>query len=159
MDMNIRKIQCINGIRAFVAAMLLATVWVVPAVAASDKAPDGKDAGKRLEEVKRALGEGREKARQLKNKAQAIERDLATLRRDMVAAAHIIQEQERRATGLVKALVKLKAEEQAKLARLAARRVHLLEGVDQPIGVAQHIQLSGGVLAEAQHSTLVHLAS
>ncbi len=123
--MNINKIQCINGIRAFVAAMLLATVWVVPAVAASDKAPDGKEAGKRLEEVKRALGEGREKARQLKNKAQAIERDLATLRRDMVAAAHIIQEQERRATGLVKALVKLKAEEQAKLARLAARRVQL----------------------------------
>ena len=123
--MNINKIKCINGIRAFVAAMLLATVWVVPAVAASDKVPDGKDAGKRLEEVKRALGEGHEKARQLKNKAQAIERDLATLRRDMVAAAHIIQEQERRATGLVKALVKLKAEEQAKLARLAARRVQL----------------------------------
>ena len=58
--MNINKIQCINGFRAFVAAMLLATVWVVPAVAASDKAPEGKDAGKRLEEVKRALGEGRD---------------------------------------------------------------------------------------------------
>jgi len=123
--MNIKKIQCLNGIRTFVAAMLLAIVWVVPAVAESDKAPDGKDAGKRLEEVKRALGEGREKARQLKNKAQAIERDLATLRRDMVAAAHIIQEQERRAMGLVKALVELKAEEQAKLARFAARRVQL----------------------------------
>ncbi|MCH7551082.1 MAG: peptidoglycan DD-metalloendopeptidase family protein [Proteobacteria bacterium] len=108
--------------------MLLATVWVVPAGAASDKAAagkDGKNAGQRLEEVKRALGQGREKARQLKKKAQAIERDLATLRRDMVAAAHIIQEQERRATGLVKALVELKAEEEAKLARLAARRGQL----------------------------------
>lgn len=128
MDVNINKIQCINGFRAFVAAMLLATVWVVPAGAASDKAAagkDGKNAGQRLEEVKRALGQGREKARQLKKKAQAIERDLATLRRDMVAAAHIIQEQERRATGLVKALVELKAEEEAKLARLAARRGQL----------------------------------
>lgn len=128
MDVNINKIQCINGFRAFIAAMLLATVWVVPAGAASDKAAagkDGKNAGQRLEEVKRALGQGREKARQLKKKAQAIERDLATLRRDMVAAAHIIQEQERRATGLVKALVELKAEEEAKLARLAARRGQL----------------------------------
>ncbi len=125
MDVNINKIQCINGCRAFVAAILLATVWVVPAGAASDKAADGKNAGKRLEEVKRALGEGREKARQLKKKTQTIERDLAKLRRDMVAAAYIIQEQERRATGLVKALVELKAEEEAKLARLAARRGQL----------------------------------
>ncbi len=125
MDVNINKIQCINGCRAFVAAILLATVWVVPAGAASDKAADGKNAGKRLEEVKRALGVGREKARQLKKKTQTIERDLAKLRRDMVAAAYIIQEQERRATGLVKALVELKAEEEAKLARLAARRGQL----------------------------------
>ena len=125
MDVNINKIQCIKGFRAFFAAMLLAAVWTLPAGAASDKAVDGKNAGKRLEEVKRALGEGREKARQLKKKAQAIERNLAKLRRDMVVAAYIIQEQERRATGLVKALVELKAEEEAKLARLTARRGQL----------------------------------
>ena len=105
--------------------MMLVAVWTLPAGAASDKVTDGKNAGKRLEEVKRALGEGREKALRLKKKAQSIEQDLAMLRRDMVAAAYIIQEQERRAAGHVKALVELKAEEEAKLARLAARRGQL----------------------------------
>jgi septal ring factor EnvC (AmiA/AmiB activator) len=103
----------------------MAVIWTVPAGAASDKAAGGKKAGQRLEEVKRALGEGREKAQQLKKKALTIEQELAKLRRDMVAAAHIIQEQERRATGLVKTLVELRAEEEAKLAQLAARRGQL----------------------------------
>jgi len=88
-------------------------------------AADNSKNGNRLEEVNRALGQGREKARKLKQQADELERDLALLRRDMIAAAKIIQSQERRAGELKKALVELKAKEDAKLARLAAQRGQL----------------------------------
>ena len=106
-------------------ALVLAVTWASPTMAEPAKDAGAKSAVKRLEKVKREIGEGREKAVQLKKIARTINEELGRIRRDMVAAASIIQEQERRAAGHVKALVELKAEEEAKLARLAARRGQL----------------------------------
>jgi len=110
-----------------VAAIVLIVALSFPALAASEKGKSGKSGktGTRLEEVSRALGKSQEKTRLLKKKADEIEQDLARLRRDMVAAAKIIQVQESKASGLVQSLVRLKAEENAKLARLGANRGHM----------------------------------
>ncbi|MFQ5764068.1 MAG: murein hydrolase activator EnvC family protein [Rhodospirillales bacterium] len=111
--------------RALMALIVVAAALAGgPAAAASDK-PTAEKPGQRLEEVNRALDEGRRKARALKKEAQQIQEELNRLRRDMVAAAHIIQEQEKRAGVLVKALAEMKAKEDAKLARLTARRGQL----------------------------------
>ena len=69
---------------AALAAVFLALTVAGPAFSASAKDPKSE---KRLDEVVRALDKGREKARDLKVKADKIEQDLAVLRRDMVAAA------------------------------------------------------------------------
>ena len=106
----------------FAGVMALVLVGTLPVWAQST---DKGETGKRLEEVNRALGQGREKARKLKQKADEIERDLALLRRDMVAAAKIIQTQERRSGELIKSLTELKDREDAKLVRLAAQRGQL----------------------------------
>jgi septal ring factor EnvC (AmiA/AmiB activator) len=103
--------------------MSLAVVFLTVAMAGiAQAAPKDGKTGKRLEDVNRALGQAREKTQRLKKKADEIEQDLARLRRDMVAAAKIIQAQESRASDLVGALTRLRAEEQAKLTGLAANR-------------------------------------
>ncbi len=114
-----KNIHVFNVLAAGMLTLALAVAAAVPAEAAPKKSAE------RLEKVQRALGEGREKARQLKKKADEIEQDLARLRRDMVAAASIIQTQESRATSLVKSLVDLRAREEAKMIRLAAQRGQL----------------------------------
>ena len=113
-----KNINVFNVLAAVVLALTVAAASA-PAGAASKKSTE------RLERVQRALGEGLEKARQLKKKTDEIEQDLARLRRNMVAAASIIQAQESRATGLVKSLIDLNAREEAKMARLAAQRGQL----------------------------------
>ncbi len=119
------KLRGFDTLSAIVMVVALAAAWAAPAWAQSTASADKDKTGERLEAVKRALGEGREKARKLKQKADQIEGELARLRRDMVAAANIIQARERRATELIKSLDELKAREDAKLARLAARRGQL----------------------------------
>ncbi len=104
---------------ALMAAMLMGSLAAAPVLAAPKKSAE------RLEKVQRALGQGREKARQLKKKADEIEQDLALLRRNMVAAASIIQAQESRATSLVQSLTELRAREEAQMARLSAQRGQL----------------------------------
>ena len=111
------KLKGLNFLTAVAALAVLAGP-----VAAQTKKP-GADL--RLKEVERALDEGRKKAQNLNKKSQEIEQDLAKLRRKMVAAARIIQEQERRAAVLVRALIDLEKEEQAKLSWLAASRGQL----------------------------------
>ena len=98
---------------------------MVMAVSAGLAEAAPRESGARLEEVERALEKGREKARALNKKATKIDQDLALLRRDMVAAASIIQAQERRAAGLIRGLQGLQAEEAAKLSRLTASRGQL----------------------------------
>ncbi len=118
--MEFRKFSAFNILvaGAMVGALAMAA-WTGPAEAGP------KDSGKRLKEVERALEKGREKARGLKEKATKIEQDLALLRRDMVAAASIIQAQERRAAGLIRTLRELETQEAAKLSRLTASRGQL----------------------------------
>ncbi len=113
-------------IAALAAVFLALTVTTGPvtgtAWAASAKDPKSE---KRLQEVERELDKGREEARDLNEKANKIEQDLAVLRRDMVAAAAIIQDQERKATGVAKALVDLEAEAEKKKAWLSKSRGQL----------------------------------
>ncbi|MBT3305811.1 MAG: peptidoglycan DD-metalloendopeptidase family protein [Alphaproteobacteria bacterium] len=119
----------VPGFKALIgiAAIFLVTDLSLPAFAAPENGKSSKSGktGTRLEEVNRALGRSREKARRLKKEADQIEQDLARLRRDMVAAAKIIQTQESRASELIRALARLKQEEDAKLARLSANRGHM----------------------------------
>jgi len=106
-----------------IVACLTLALAVLPNPASAQTKKPG--AGTRLKEVERALDEGRKKAQSLSKKSQEIEQDLAKLRRNMVAAARIIQEQERRAAGLVRALIDLEKQEKAKMAWLAASRGQL----------------------------------
>ena len=94
-------------------ALALAAAWAGPATAEPAKDASAKSTVKRLEKVKREIGVGREKAVELKKIARTIEEELGRIRRDMVAAAGIIQEQERRIAGIEKALGELKAAEKA----------------------------------------------
>jgi len=93
--------------------------------AAETKKPGDENPGQRLKALEKAIDEGRQKSRQLKEKAIEIDNELARLRRDMVAAASIIQEQERRAAEVEKDLADLRAKEDAKFDRLKARRGQL----------------------------------
>ncbi len=123
----------VSGIKVLNAAWkVLWTIVLVSAMSLPAGAAEGQEnaaksgkTGKRLEEVNRALGQAQKKARRLKKKADQVEQDLARLRRDMVAAAKIIQAQESRVSGLVQALAGLKAEEDAKVSRLATNRRHM----------------------------------
>jgi len=106
-------------------ALALAVTWAGSAKAEPPEDTGAKSTLKRLEKVKREIGEGREKAVQLKKIVRTIDEELDRIRRDMVAAASIIQEQESRVAGIEKALGELKAVEKAKLAEFSARRVQL----------------------------------
>ena len=108
----------------FVAA-LLAVAFAGIVAAAETKKPGDENPGQRLKALEKAIDEGRQKSRQLKEKAIEIDNELARLRRDMVAAASIIQEQERRAAEVEKDLADLRAKEDAKFDRLKARRGQL----------------------------------
>jgi len=119
--MGASGINILNVALKVFGAVVLISAISLPAGAVQE---NGKT-GKRLEEVKRALSQAQKKAHRLKKKADQVEQDLALLRRDMVAAARIIQGQESKASGLIKALAGLKAEEDAKVSRLAASRGHM----------------------------------
>jgi septal ring factor EnvC (AmiA/AmiB activator) len=79
-----------------------------------------------LEEVQRKLSVAKEKTQKLKKKTDEVEKDLARLRRDMVAAAKIIQSKEFQTLELIKALSALKIEEVNKSARLIASRGNMI---------------------------------
>ena len=125
--MAVSGTKVLSAIGKGLAAVVLISAMSLPAGAGEgqEKSAKGGKTGKRLEEVNRALGQAQKKARRLKKKADEVEQDLARLRRDMVAAAKIIQAQESRASGLIKALAGLKAEEDAKVSRLVANRGHM----------------------------------
>lgn len=108
-----------------IVAALLAVAFAGIVAAAETKRPGAENPGQRLKALEKAIDEGRQKSRQLKEKALEIDNELARLRRDMVAAASIIQEQERRAAEVEKELADLRAKEDAKFDRLKARRGQL----------------------------------
>jgi len=108
-----------------VAAAVMVIVFAGIVAAADTAKPAAENPDQRLKALEKAIDEGREKSRLLKEKAHEIDAELARIRRDMVAAASIIQEQERRAGEVEKELAELRAREDAKFARLKTRRAQL----------------------------------
>jgi len=106
-------------------AALLVLAFADVGAAADPEKPAADNPGQRLKAIEKAIDQGREKSRQLKEKAVGIDSELARIRRDMVAAASIIQEQERRAAALEQELAGLRAKEGEKFAHLRARRGQL----------------------------------
>ena len=112
--------------RIAAAVLLLWSLALASAAPAADtKNPAGETPGERLKELEKAIDQGRQKSKALQDRAREIDDQLARIRRDMVAAATIIQEQERRALALEGDLAQLNVQEHAKLVRLQARRGQL----------------------------------
>lgn len=82
----------------------------------------GDDPGARLQEVDRALEEGRREKEASQRKAEALATEMAALRRDLIAAAATTQSHEAEVAGLEAKLAILDRDEAAKTARLATGR-------------------------------------
>lgn len=82
----------------------------------------GDDPGARLQEVDRALEEGRREKEASQRKAEALATEMAALRRDLIAAAATTQAHEAEVAGLEAKLAVLDRDEAAKTARLASGR-------------------------------------
>ena len=115
------KFKVLNTVLRVLVSFFLISVLSFSALAV----PDQVNTGKRLEEVKRALGKAQKKVQRLKKRSNEVEQDLAHMRRDMVAAAKIIQVNEFHASELIKALSVLQEKKDTKSARLAASRGHM----------------------------------
>ena len=97
---------------------LLAAAWLIfpPQLAwASQKQ---SDTGQRLDEVKRALDKSRKTDKALKRKSAALTKDLKRLRRQLIAAAQVIQTHEAEVTRLEDRLDALALSEKTKINHL-----------------------------------------
>ncbi len=99
--------------------LVVAAAWLVLVPVA---AGGGDDAGKRLEEVERALGRSREAQRELQLRAVDLDQETAGLRRRLVAAAKDIQDHEAKVSRLESELDRLSVTETVKLRRLKTQR-------------------------------------
>ena len=87
--------------------------------------PQPSDAGKRLEDVERALEKQRGHGEHLKQQARGLERELERLQQDLVVAARAVQEYEGEATALETQLRELTATERKRLAVLGQNRMQV----------------------------------
>ena len=110
------RIYFLNALAA--AAMALAS-------AALGAEAGSSDAGKRLEDVERALEKQRGHGEQLKQQTRGLERELDRLQQDLVAAARAVQEYEGEATALETQLAELTGTERKRLAVLGQNRVQV----------------------------------
>ncbi len=109
--------------RAFPALLLAWSLLPAPAWGAektAEKTDNG--AGKRLQEVERALDEGRKRSRRLKRRTDSLTGDVKRLGRELVAAARTIQDHEAEVFHLEVRLARLAAEEAEKTSGLERRR-------------------------------------
>ena len=102
----------------FVCSLLSATAW---GAERSTEETNG-DAGKRLEEVERALDRGRKRSSRLKRQAESLTGDVKRLGRELVAAARTIQDHEAAVSSLEVRLARLGSEEAEKTSGLTRRR-------------------------------------
>ena len=123
------KLRLPNGA---LTSLLVAGWLAVPAGGALALSPDA-DAGRRLDDVERALDAGRKQAQDLEIMAAGLESEVRRLQRDRVAAARAIQDSEAEISRLEARLARLARSEAGKSARLAARR-------DQSVGVLMALQ-------------------
>ena len=112
------KLRLPNGA---LTSLLVAGWLAVPAGSALALSPDA-DAGRRLDDVERALDAGRKQAQDLEIMAAGLESEVRRLQRDRVAAARAIQDSEAEISRLEARLARLARSEAGKSARLAARR-------------------------------------
>ncbi|MCH7958265.1 MAG: peptidoglycan DD-metalloendopeptidase family protein [Proteobacteria bacterium] len=123
------KLRLPNGA---LTSLLVAGWLAVPAGGALALSPDA-DAGRRLDDVERALDAGRKQAQDLEIMTAGLESEVRRLQRDRVAAARAIQDSEAEILRLEARLARLARSEAGKSARLAARR-------DQSVGVLMALQ-------------------
>ncbi len=123
------KLRLPNGA---LTSLLVAGWLAVPAGGALALSPDA-DAGRRLDDVERALDAGRKQAQDLEIMTAGLESEVRRLQRDRVAAARAIQDSEAEISRLEARLARLARSEAGKSARLAARR-------DQSVGVLMALQ-------------------
>ena len=123
------KLRLPNGA---LTSLLVAGWLAVPAGGALALPPDA-DAGRRLDDVERALDAGRKQAQDLEIMTAGLESEVRRLQRDRVAAARAIQDSEAEISRLEARLARLARSEAAKSARLAARR-------GQSVGVLMALQ-------------------
>jgi septal ring factor EnvC (AmiA/AmiB activator) len=100
----------------FIAVLAVLVMTVVPATAAKD------DAGQRLDSVNRALEQERKQRDEIKTKAVRLDDDVRRLRRDLVVAARVIQDQEEKIANLESRLRTVRDAETKKSASLLDRR-------------------------------------
>ena len=123
------KLRLPNGA---LTSLLVAGWLAVPAGGALALSPDA-DAGRRLDDVERALDAGRKQAQDLEIMAAGLESEVRRLQRNRVAAARAIQDSEAEISRLEARLARLAQSEAEKSARLAARR-------GQSVGVLMALQ-------------------
>lgn len=102
--------------------VLLAAAWLIFPPPLAWAAQERSDTGQRLEEVKRALDESRKTDKTLKRKSAALAKDLQRLRRQLIAAAKVIQTHEAEVTRLEDRLDALALSEKTKIDRLKQHR-------------------------------------
>jgi septal ring factor EnvC (AmiA/AmiB activator) len=123
------KLRLPNGA---LTSLVVAGCLAVPAAGALALSPDA-DAGRRLDDIERALDAGRKQAQDLELRTAGLESEVRRLQRDRVAAARAIQDSEAEISRLEARLAKLAQTEAEKSASLAARR-------DQSVGVLMALQ-------------------
>ena len=104
-------------------ALWFVVVQVVPPLAAAETKPAPATAGKRLDEVEKALRAGKRKAEELKRQASQLEREMAAIHQGLVAAALIIQDYEQRVAMIKQRLAELESQQAEKQASLKGQRV------------------------------------
>ena len=109
--------------RAF--PIMLLALSLLSAAAWGAQKTDKKDddgAGKRLQEVERALDQGLKRSRRLKRRTDSLTGDVKKIGTELVAVARTIQDHEAEVSGLEARLAKLGTEEAAKTSGLERRR-------------------------------------
>ncbi|HJN23393.1 MAG TPA: peptidoglycan DD-metalloendopeptidase family protein [Rhodospirillales bacterium] len=101
---------------------LLAAAWLIFPPPLAWAAQEPSNTGQRLDEVKRALGKSRKTDKALKRKSAALAKDLQQLRRQLIAAAKVIQTHEAEVTRLEDRLDVLALSEKTKSNRLKQQR-------------------------------------
>ena len=97
------KLRLPNGA---LTSLLVAGWLAVPAAGALAQSPDA-DAGRRLDDVERALDAGRKQAQDLEIMTAGLESEVRRLQRDRVAAARAIQDSEAEISRLEASLARL----------------------------------------------------
>lgn len=105
-----------------VAALLSAAVLAARPAAAETTGPATADAQRRLGSVERALKDGQRQKAAIQSKSVRLKTEVARLRRELVAAAHTIQEREAEIADLEVRLAEVERQAAAKTARLRERR-------------------------------------